>query len=105
MLQNLYIYDNDQTRRGVYVSEHLANSYDGGDCEEITIEIPDEMESYQTIMGETMVRCGNYFYSLDECVGIDKNSQVFIKPMEPGQRQQNLKIVSRNGRKSLAFVI
>ena len=86
MRKYIYIYGNDRQAPGVNVSEHFTKSYDGGDCEEVTIEIPDDMKPYQTETGETMVKCGDYFYSLDECIRIDKNGRIYIKSMEPGTR-------------------
>lgn len=105
MRKNIYIYDNDRQATGVNVSEHFTKSYDGGDCEEVTIEIPDDMKPYQTETGETMVKCGDYFYSLDECIRIDKNDRPYLKQVEPGQTTRRLKVISRNGRRSLAFTI
>ena len=104
MQKNIYIYDNNRHSTGVKVSEHFTRSYQGGDCEEVTVEIPDSMKPYQTEMG-TMVKRGEYSYLLDECLGIDRNDRIFLKAMEPGRLPRYLKIVSRNGRKSLAFTI
>lgn len=105
MKKTIYIYDNDRQTTGVYASDKFARSHQGGDWEEVTIEIPDDMKPYQTETGETMVKCGDYFYSLDERIRIDKNDRIYIKSMEPGTRARYLKIVSRNGRKSRAFTI
>lgn len=105
MKKNIYIYDNDRQSTGIYASEKLTKSYDGGDCEEVTVEIPDELEPYETEMGETMVKAGDYFYTLDEVLRVDKNDHLYLKAMEPGQTARRLKVISRNGRKSLAFTI
>lgn len=105
MKKTIYIYDNDRQATGVYVSEKLTRSYQGGDCEEIVIEIPDKLEPYQTETGETMVKLGDYFYSLDECLRIDKNDCPYLKQMEPGVRSVKLKVVERIGRNSLAFTL
>lgn len=105
MKKEVFIYDNDRQTTGVRVSEYFKKSYKNEDCESVTIEIPDEMEPYENAMMGTMVKCGEFVYSLDECIGIDKNDQIFIKSMEPGQLPRYLKIVSRNGRKSRAITI
>lgn len=103
MKKTIYIYDNDRQTTGVLASENLVKSYNGGDCEEITVEIPDSLEPYETETGKTMVKMGDYFYSLDECMRIDKKDNLYLKSMEPGQTARRLKVISRNGRKSLAF--
>lgn len=105
MKKTIYIYDNDRQTTGVLASENLVKSYNGGDCEEITVEIPDSLEPYETETGKTMVKMGDYFYSLDECMRIDKKDNLYLKSMEPGQTARRLKVISRNGRKSLAFTI
>lgn len=105
MKRTIYIYDNDRQSTGVWASEKLIKSYNGGDCEEITVEIPDSLEPYETAMGDTMVKLGDYHYQLDECLRIDKNDAPYLKAMEPGSGPRRLKIVSRNGRRSLAFTI
>lgn len=105
MKKNIYIYDNDRYGLGVHVSEHLTKSYQGGDCEEITVEIPDSLEPYETKLGDTMVKLGDYHYSLDEVLGIDKNDIPYLKAVEPGSVPRQLKIISRNGRRSLSFTI
>ena len=105
MKKTIYIYDNDRQTTGVWASENLVKSYNGGDCEEITVEIPDSLEPYETETGETMVKMGDYFYSLDECMRIDKKDNLYLKSMEPGQTARRLKVISRNGRKSLVFTI
>lgn len=103
MKKTIYIYDNDRHITGVWASENLVKSYNGGDCEEITVEIPDSLEPYETETGKTMVKMGDYFYSLDECMRIDEKDNLYLKSMEPGQTARRLKVISRNGRKSLAF--
>lgn len=105
MKKTIYIYDNDRQATGVYASENLTRSYQGGDCEGVVVEIPDKLEPYQTETGETMVKLGDYFYSLDECLRIDKNDRPYLKQMEPGGRAVKLKVVERIGRKSLAFTL
>lgn len=105
MKRTIYIYDNDRQSTGVWASEKLIKSYNGGDCEEVTVEIPDGLKPYETETGEMMVKMGDYFYSLDECLRIDKNDHPYLKQMEPGQTARRLKVISRNGRRSLAFTI
>ena len=105
MKKTIYIYDNDRKTTGVYASEKLTRSYQGGDCDEIIIEIPDKLEPYQTETGDTMVKMGSYFYTLDECLRIDKNDHPYLKQMEPGGNAVRLKTVERVGRRSLAFTI
>lgn len=105
MKRTIYIYDNDRQSTGIWASEKLIKSYNGGDCEEVTVEIPDRLEPYETETGETMVKMGDYFYSLDECLRIDKNDRPYLKQMEPGGRAIRLKIVERKGRKSLSFTL
>lgn len=105
MQKTVYIYDNNRARNGLRVSKFLKKSTEGGDCEEVTVEIPDDLEPYETELGETMVKLGAYHYSLDECLRIDKNDILYLKSMEPGQAARRLKIVIRNGRKSLAFCL
>lgn len=104
MQKTVYIYDNDRQRDGVYVSEHFVKSYDGGDCEEIVVEIPDELEPYEMETG-TAVRLGEYRYTLDECMRIGRDDTVYLKQMEPAGRAIPLEIVSRNGRRSIAFTL
>ena len=105
MKQNIYIYDNDRYGSGVWVSRNLIKSYQGGDCEEVTVEIPDSLEPYETEIGDIMVKRGDYFYSLDDCLCIDKDDRPYLKVMEPGSKARYLKIISRNGRRSLSFTI
>ena len=105
MKKTIYIYDNDRQTTGAYASEHFTKSYSGGDCEEVIIEIPDRLEPYQTETGETMIKLGDYFYSLDECLRLDRNDAPYLKQMEPGGRAIKLKVVERIGRKSLAFTL
>lgn len=105
MKKTIYIYDNDRQTTGDYASEHFTKSYSGGDCEEVIIEIPDRLEPYQTETGETMIKLGDYFYSLDECLRLDRNDAPYLKQMEPGGRAIKLKVVKRIGRKSLAFTL
>lgn len=105
MKKEVYIYDNDRYGMGVHISEHLIRSYQGGDCEEITVEIPDVLEPYETELGDTMVKLGDYHYSLDEVLGIDKNDIPYLKSVGPESTPRRLKIISRNGRRSLAFTI
>lgn len=105
MKKTIYIYDNDRQTTGVWASENLVKSYNGGDCEEITVEIPDSLEPYETETGETMVKMGDYFYALDECLRMDKNDHPYLKQMDPDGRAVKLKVVERVGRKSLAFTI
>ena len=104
MKKNIYIYDNDRQSTGVYASEKLTKSYEGGDCEEVTVEIPEELKPYESEMG-TMIKLGDYFYPLDEALKVDKNDHLYLKTMEPGQTARRLKVISRNGRKSRAFTI
>lgn len=104
MKKTVYIYDNDRQSTGVCVSEHFVMSYNGGDCEEVVVEIPDELEPYETETG-TAVRLGEYRYTLDECMRISRNGAVYLKQMEPSGRAIQLKIISRNGRKSIAFTL
>lgn len=105
MKKTIYIYDNDRQSTGVSASENLVKSYNGGDCEEITVEIPDSMEPYETETGETMVKRGEFYYSLNQILKVDKNDYPYLVAVEPGQTARRLKVVSRNGRKSLAFTI
>ena len=105
MKKTIYIYDNDRQTKGAWASENLVKSYNGGDCEEITVEIPDSLDPYETETGETMIKLGDYFYSLDDCLRIDKNDRPYLKQMEPGGRAVKLKVVERIGRKSLAFTL
>ena len=105
MKKNIYIYDNNRQSTGVYVSEHLTPSYNGGDCEEITVEIPDIMESYETEIGHTAVKVGEGVYFLHEVLRLDKNEQPYIMGVEPGTKSRKLKIISRNGRRSLAMTL
>ena len=105
MRKEIYIYDNDRRSTGVCASENLVKSYNGGDCEEITVEIPDSLEPYEAETGETMIKLGDYFYSLDECLRLDRNNAPYLKQMEPGGRAVKVKVVERIGRKSLAFTL
>ena len=105
MKKTIYIYDNDRQTTGVYVSEKLTKSYQGGDCEEIVIEIPDKLEPYETEAGETMIKLGDYFYSLDECLRLDRNDFPYLKQMDPAGHVIKLKVIERIGRKSLAFTL
>lgn len=105
MEKTIYIYDNDRQSTGVWASEKLIKSYQGGDCEEVVVEIPDSLEPYETETGDTMVKLGDYFYPLDECLRIDKNDHPYLKQMEPTGRAVKLKVVERIGRRSLAFTM
>lgn len=105
MKQNIYIYDNDRYGLGVWVSQNLIKSYQGGDCEEVTVEIPDSLEPYETEFGETVVTMGGHRYFLNDCLCIDKDDRPYLKVMEPGSKARYLKIISRNGRRSLPFTI
>ena len=105
MKKNIYIYDNNRQSTGIYVSEHLTPSYNGGDCEEITVEIPESMEPYETVMEETAVKIGEGVYRLDDVLRLDKNEQPYIMGVEPGTKSRKLKIISRNGRRSLAMTL
>jgi len=105
MKKTVYIYDNNWQATGAYVSENFIKSYNGGDCEEIIIEIPDSFEPYSAVCGDTMVKLGEFHYPLNECLCLDKNFRPFLKQMEPDTHAVKLKIVSRNGRKNLAFTI
>ena len=58
MEKTIYIYDNDRATTGIYASGKLIKSYDGGDCEEIVVEIPDRLEPYETETGDTMGASG-----------------------------------------------
>ena len=87
------------------MSEKLTKSYRGGDCEEIVIEIPDKLEPYETEAGETMIKLGDYFYSLDECLRLDRNDFPYLKQMDPAGHVIKLKVIERIGRKSLAFTL
>lgn len=105
MKKNIYIYDNDRYGLGVWVSQNLIKSYQGGDCEEVTVEIPDSLDPYEAECGDTMVKLGDYYYPLNECLRIDKDDRPYLKAMEPGIKARYLKIISRNGRRSLSFTI
>lgn len=105
MKKTIYIYDNDRQTTGVWASEKLIKSYQGGDCEEVTVEIPDSLDPYEAECGDTMVKLGDYFYTLDECLRIDKNDHPYLKQMEPGGNALRLKVVEHIGRKSLAFTL
>ena len=105
MKKNIYIYDNNRQSTGIYVSEHLTPSYNGGDCEEITVEIPDSMEPYETVAEETAVKIGEGIYRLNDVLRLDKNEQPYIMGVEPGTKSRKLKIISRNGRRSLAMTL
>ena len=105
MKKSIYIYDNDRNGMGVYASEQLTKSYSGGDCEEVVIEIPDEMEPGSNCFGQTIVTIGGYDFALDELLAVDKNDRPYLKPTKDGENARFLKIVERKGRKSLSFTI
>lgn len=105
MNKTIYVYDNDRNSTGVWASEKFIKSYQGGDCEEITVEIPGILAPYVSESGDTMVKLGDYHYPLDECLRVGKNDNLYLKSMEPGQRARGLKVISRNGRISLSLTI
>lgn len=105
MKRTIYIYDNDRQSTGVYVSDKFIRSYRGGDCEEVVVEIPDELEPYETDFEDTMVKLGEFFYPLSECLRIDKRDRLYLMAIEPGTHPIWLKVVERVGRKSLSFTI
>ena len=68
MKKIIYIYDNDRRSTGVWASERLKKSYNGGDCEEITVEIPGSLEPYTAESGDTMVKLGDYHCGLTKMI-------------------------------------
>lgn len=100
MRKNLYIYDN----RGLCISGNFTRSYDGGDCEEITVEIPEKFNPEENDCGTTLevdgVRC-----FLDDCLFVNKKGDVYLKHIAYDGYADKLNIISRNGRKGLSFAI
>lgn len=105
MKKNIFIYDNDRHRTGIWASERLMQSYAGGDCEEIVVEIPDDLDTYKTAFGDTMIKLGEFFCPLDECLRIDKNDHPYLRNTDRNGRPVKLKVIERIGRRSLAYTI
>ena len=105
MRKAIYIYDNSRRGTGVFASENLVQSYEGGDCEKIIVEIPDRLEPYEAICGGTMVKLGEYSYPFNECLRVDKNDHPYLMAIEPGTYPIRLKVIERVGRKSLSFTL
>lgn len=105
MKRTIYIYDNERYGTGVWASENLIPSDNGGDCEEIVVEIPDNLEPGENVFGDLIVGSGLYEAPLNDCLRVDKNGNPYIKPLKPGGRITRLKVLERVGRKSLSFTI
>lgn len=95
--KTVYLYDNT---RPFGVSEHLAQTYEGGDCEELVVGIPEEFDPYESVTGDTVLTIDGYRYFLDEVVFSDDTGRSIFIAIPGEDLPRKIKILSRNGRRS-----
>lgn len=102
----VYGYQNSDGNITSY-SETLIRGYNGGCALELVVEIPDELNPYETAMGNTAIISDSHPMVLNEVLHSKSGEPAISYPdMCTGKNVfRMLKIVQRNGWVSCAFTI
>ena len=102
MLVNIYGYQNVSGKIVGY-NEYLIKGEGNGCALEITVEIPEELNPYKSVLGDTCIEIDGTRMSLNEMLFCDKNGKPWIKYPDMENMKdvtRKLKVVSENGWKS-----
>lgn len=99
MLAKIYGYQNTKGKVAHY-NENLIKGEGNGCALEIIVEIPNELNPYESICGDTCIEIEGMRMSLNEALFSDKNGNPWIKYPDVNKMQdatRRLKVVSENG--------
>lgn len=107
MLVNIYGYQNETGKIRTF-NENLIRGEGNGCALELTVDVPDELNPYESVLGDICIEIDGMGIGLNEILFCDKNGHPWIKYPDTDKKQditRKLKVVSENGWKDTSMLL